>query len=106
MTKPKNGDLFSIIDSIQIVFAGIAFSLFLVTWFTGMDFIINLFRPDFLRLLSYLRISFLVGGLIFAGFSGKSVFLLFKFVLQAVEIYKRGSKELSDVKKELEEKGL
>lgn len=104
MAKEKKGDLFAIIESLQIVFAGISFSLFLVVILTGTDFCLNLFRPDFVKLLSYIRISFVVAALIFGGFSGKSVFLLGKFMLQAIDIYKRGSKDLEEARKQLEEK--
>lgn len=102
MTTPKKGSIFTIIDSLQILFAGIAFSLFVVAWITGWDIVIDVFKPDLLKLLSYVRVSFVVAGLVLAGLSGPSVIKLGKFVLEMIEIYKRGSKELSEIKKEKE----
>lgn len=51
----------------------IAMSLGAVVWFTGFEFVQDIFKPNFISTLSYLRMTLTVAGVIMAGFSGPKI---------------------------------
>lgn len=45
------------INYLQRILAGIAVTMFLVVWLTGFNFVIDIFKPDFVKALTILRVT-------------------------------------------------
>lgn len=58
------------IESVQIILCGVVGTIILVVWLTSFDFIINIFKPDFIKVLSILRVGLASLGLIIASLVG------------------------------------
>lgn len=69
-TPPEEPKFIQSIEATQKVFAGIAFTMFIVVWISGFDVIGNIFKPDFVIVLTIFRIVVMLIALSLSGFVG------------------------------------
>lgn len=91
LKQPKEETpVFQKIDAVQMLIVSIAGSMFAVVWLTSLDFIVNIFKPDFIQVLSILRITLASIGLCLAAVSGiKGILKLTSFFVELLEDYKK-----------------
>lgn len=98
---PKEPKFIESIEAYQKVLAGIAFTLFLVVAICGFDFISNVFKPDFIIVLTIFRIVIMLIALTFSGFvgyqQGKN---MFKWGVEAYRVWQNIMELKKDKEKE------
>lgn len=100
----KPSTLFSKVESVQIVLASIAGSMFAVVWVTSFDVVINIFKPDYLKALSIFRMSLAMIGLFITALTGlKGIIKLAKFFIELLELYNRLKKTKNETKDQADE---
>lgn len=68
--QPEEPKFIRSIEATQKVFAGVAFSMFVVVYVAGFDIISNLFKPDFMIVLTIFRIILILIALGLSGLVG------------------------------------
>lgn len=98
MTKPipEEPKFVKSISAFQRIIAGIAVTMLLMVWVTGFDLVINIFKPDFVKFLTYLRVAMALLGIALTSFVGyQQIGTIMKAILEMYEFYK----EMSDIRK-------
>lgn len=86
------------LTSVQKWLATIALSMFFTTWITSFDWVINFFKPDFVKALTFVRMSIALSGIVIMGFVGiPQIKKMIDSLIEYWEIYKKIS--------EIKEKG-
>lgn len=84
------------ISWIQKVLASIAVSMAVMVWVTGWDIVANIFKPDFLKLLAYLRVSLAFMAIGFTAFVGyHQITVMLKWFIENYKLYN----EMKELKK-------
>jgi hypothetical protein len=97
---PEEPKFVKAVTSGQKVLAGISGSLFFVVWLIGFDFIMNIFKPDYLWLILGFRMCLSLIALTCLGFVGyNNIGIMGQWIVDNYELYKR----LSAFKKEQDE---
>lgn len=89
-TKPEPPKFVTSIEATQKVFAGIAFTMFTVVWISGFDFIGNVFKPDFVLVLTIFRIVAMLMALGLSGFIGyKQAINMVKWAVESYKVWQQ-----------------
>lgn len=84
---------------VQKWLASIAVSIFFTVWISGWEVIQNIFKPDFIKPLTYLRMSLAFIGITLTALVGyQQIVRMLDWLSKSYEIYK----EMLEVKKEKE----
>lgn len=54
---PEEPKFIKNVEALQKIFAGIAFTMFVMVWVTGWNIVIDVFKPDFVFVLTILRVT-------------------------------------------------
>lgn len=101
MTKPipEEPKFVKTATSIQKWLAGIAVSMFIVVVVTGFEFIQNIFKPNFINALLYLRMGIALVGIGITSVVGfEQIKKMMDWLVDSWEFYKK----ISELKKEKE----
>lgn len=80
--------------------AGIAVSIFITVWVTGWQIVVNIFKPDFVSALTYLRMTLGLVGITITAFVGyEQIKRMLDWLVDSWEIYKKMT-EFKNSKKE------
>lgn len=86
--------------SIQKWLAGIALSMFFTAWITGFEWVVTFFKPDFVKALTYLRVTIALGGISVMSVVGyQQIKRMLDWLVDSWEVYKK----ISEFKKGKEE---
>lgn len=93
MTKPhlpEEPQFIKKISSLQRILSGVAISTFITVWVSGFDFVVNIFKPDFVIVLTYLRIGMAsVGMMITCIVGGQQLQYMIGWITENYEIYRK-----------------
>jgi len=90
MIEPKEPNFIAKIEALQFLLCGIVGTIILVVWITSFDFIINIFKPNFLIVLSILRVGLTSLGLVISSLVGiKAALWLLEKALELKQNYKK-----------------
>ncbi len=101
MTKPipEEPKFVKNITSLQKIMAGVAVTMFLMVWITSFDLVVNIFKPDLVKFLTYLRVGMAMIGIALASCVGyPQLGILLGAALEMYEFYKK----MSEIKKDKE----
>lgn len=102
MTKPQLEEPPKFIKnatSAQKWLAGIALSMFFTVWITGWDVVGNVFKPDFIKALTYLRMIIALFGIAITSIVGSGqIRQMLDWLIDSWEVYKK----ISDFKRDKE----
>lgn len=78
------------IEALQKVFASVAVTMFLVVYITGFDFVKDIFKPDFVLVLTVLRVSIATVSFILTAVVGYKQFKrMLTWAIDSWEVYKQ-----------------
>lgn len=87
---PEEPNFIKNIEALQKVLSGIAVTMFFITWITGFDFVKDIFRPDFVLVLTILRVSIATVSLSITSLVGyNQLRKMFIWGIDSWEIYKQ-----------------
>lgn len=101
MTKPipEEPKFVKNISAFQRLIASVALTTLLMVWVCGFDFVINIFKPNFVMALTIVRVSLAISGIIEVAFVGyPQIGAMMKSILEMYEFYKK----MSEIKKDKE----
>lgn len=76
--------------STQKWLAGIAVSMFFTVWITGFGWVVDIFRPDFVKALQYLRMTIALVGIGVTSIVGyQQIKRMLDWLVDSWEIYKK-----------------
>lgn len=77
------------IGSLQKVLAGIVVTMILVVWITSWDTVINIFKPDYIKALTFLRVVISILALGTTSIVGyQQIGSIMRYILEVYEFYK------------------
>lgn len=84
------------ISSLQKVLAGIVVTMILVVWATSWDMVINIFKPDYIKALTFFRVVIAIMALGTTSVVGyNQIGAIMRYILEVYEFYKT----MSDIRK-------
>lgn len=87
------------ITSFQKVLAGVIVTMILVVWLTSWEMIINIFKPDYVKALTLIRVVIASMALITTSIVGyQQIGSIMRYILEIYEFYKT----MSDIRKNKE----
>lgn len=84
------------ITSFQKVLAGVVVTMIFVVWLTSWDMVINIFKPDYIKALTLLRVIIASIALVTTSIVGyQQIGSIMRYILEVYEFYKT----MSDIRK-------
>lgn len=85
--------------STQKWMAGIAVSMFITVWISGWAFVVDIFKPDFVKALTYTRMTIALVGICITSIVGyEQIKKMMDWIVDSWEVYKK----ISEFKKNKE----
>lgn len=89
---PEEPQFVKNITSLQKLLAGVAVSMFFTVWVTGFDFVKDIFKPDFIKLLTWLRVAITLSGIAITSVVGyPQIMRMINWFVQNYELYQEMS---------------